>query len=423
MKKSKLLSFLLLPVLAVGALAGCSSSKVSTTPYNTFINMQLNYGNAEGRVNRTDYQRPVFSSATNSLYYVKEVSSDEDAENVGKYDIQYLLAPQYNVSLLNADNQTKIRNKETLMNGTQTVLATTSKVFQGYYGILKVQDSIANGVYNYYNNWANRFYYSIAKCKVDKNEVKEFNKRMDNLVNVTRAFNNAKRVFETSCTTASGTNVHTFVFNSFAKVYNDFIECSINFVDYFKTLHLKYVIGDNAYVISEQAGSDSVQRIKDEAILNIAKVLYYENLKSANYSDCNLSDLTKDLVESENADALTNKYAKVLFKYLNKTTSTLNKSDGAIWVANGAALDALVDETVFKAINLSFNQKYWLYKKVYDSVDMYAYNRARSGYGNVTKEAFINTQSAELKTKYSFIDDFFSYTFSEYANKVLDCIN
>ena len=408
MKKNKILSLLLAPVLATGILAGCGESDKIADAYTTYKNMQANYATL-GQVVQTTSENPYeytrYTSASSDLYYVRQVDGQDELE------LTYLVDASYDISLLNSENVAAIRDKDEV-----SELTKGDRVYDGYYGILKVQDTIVKAVYNYYNNHAANFYKIMEGVKVAKADAKELNKRADALQRATATFHAAKDVFETSVTTAGGVNVHGFIFNGYAKAYNDFIESSLNFVEYFKDLHIKYVIKEDLY-----KNGDDTERVKDEMILNVAKVLYMEDLKSFNYSDCDLSDLTYDLVMHSEAS---NSYARLLQQLLYKNTSTNPSSAGKVFeLLNEHTTMLSTDESVvFKAIVEAFNKKVGLYQSVYGQVKMYEYNRARSGYGTVNKETFMNSQSAEMQSKYNLIDDFYNYTFSQYANYILSLV-
>ncbi|MBR4745268.1 MAG: hypothetical protein IK070_00980 [Clostridia bacterium] len=406
MKKNKILSLLLAPVLATGILAGCGESDKIADAYTTYKNMQASYatlGQVVQTTSENPYEYPRYVSAESDLYYVKNVD--------GQYELTYLVDATYDVTLLSNVNVAHIRAKEDI-----TELTKGDNVYDGYYGVLKVQDTVVKAVYNYYNNHAANFYKIMEGVKVEKADAKELNKRADALQRATATFHAAKDVFETSVTTAGGVNVHGFIFNGYAKSYNDFIETSLNFVEYFKDLHIKYVIKEDAY-----KNGDDTERVKDEMILNVAKVLYMEDLKAFNYSDCDLSDLTHDLVMNTTVQ---NNYAKLLQELLNLETSTNPSSAGKVFELLNAHTTMLSTEesVVFKAIVEAFNKKVALYENVYGQVKMYEYNRARSGYGTVDKETFMNSQTAEMQSKYNFIDDFYNYTFSQYANYILSLV-
>ena len=414
MKKNKLLSILLLPILAVSVLVGCSGSKTMYSAFDSFVSTKNKYSTLGNKINTTSiskYDNSVYVSATSDLFYVLKQSDDE-------YVLTSLFDAKYDISILNESNISKLRSKATLEDGSNNDINLSSRTYNGYYAIYKIQDSIAKGVFNYYNKYVGSFYNAIDKVKVSSSDIKEYNKRMDAWVTATGKFAAAKEVFVSRVKISGELSIHSFIFSEFSKSYNDYIESSIKLVDYFKDLQIKYLLQDKAYT-----DQDSAERIVDEMVFNIAKTLYYEDLKSFNYSDCDLGELANDIVSHTNANDLTNSYAKVLFTYLSKTTSSITSSNGdRVFVCGSYASSRIFGTRKYafiSAIN-SFNKKFALYQSIYNDIDVYAYNRARSGYGSVSVEDFINAQTAEMQAKYNFMQDFHNYTLTEYARLVLN---
>ena len=414
MKKSKLLSILLLPILAVSVLVGCSGSKTMNSAFNNFVLTKNRYSTLGDKINTASiskYDNSLYVSATSDLFYVLKQSEEE-------YVLTSLFDAKYDISILNSSNIDRLRSKTTLKDGSNNNIDLSTRTYNGYYAIYKIQDSVAKGVFNYYNKYVSTFYNAIDKVKISSSDVKEYNKRMDAWVSATDKFAAAKEVFVSRVKISGELSIHSFIFSEFSKSYNDYIESSIKFVDYFKDLQIKYLLKDKVY--TEQ---DSAERIVDEMVFNIAKTLYYEDLKSFNYSDCDLGELANDLVDHDSASGLTNPYARVLFTYLSKTTSSITSSNGdRVFVCGPYASSRIFGTRKYafiSAIN-SFNKKFALYQSIYNDIDVYAYNRARSRYGSVDIDNFINAQTAEMQAKYNFMQDFHNYTLTEYARLVLN---
>ncbi len=406
MKKSKLLSLLLLPVMAAGTLVGCGGKSNPADVYALYNTMQSKYATLESEINapaKDTYKNRTFANASSNIYAV--------VKGATTYELKYAVDIKYNVEGISSTLFDNIASGQTEVNG----LAKGESVYNRYYAIVKIQDAVVKGVYNYYDRHANDFYTSIAKIKkVDKDDIKALYKKAETLNDATSTFVNNKNRFENLIQTFGFNDVHAFVATSFSKSYNDFIQKSLDFVEYFKDLHIKYVYGKDVYT-----EKDSPARIKDEMILNVAKVLYYEDLKSFNYTNCDLNDLALDMVDNY----ATNYYALILKLYLEKTNEYSASTVPFAFESSYSITSSWISATLKRTIG-SFNQKIDLYEKMYNSVDFYNYNYARTNYNKdvTNRDKFIATQSDEMKARYEFLDDFYFYTFAPYANFIIPYI-
>ncbi len=401
MKKYKFLSLLLLPILACGMLAGCSGKRTFADVYNYYNQLQVKVSNLgkEVKTNAEGYSYKTYDGTSTSSIY--ELIQEGDNKK-----LTYMLNVTYN---LGSDAETL----DNIANDPNSVTGISTSAKNLYYAIARIQPTVARLVYNYYNNWANNFYNGITKVeKVDKADSKLLYKKLENLHDATMTFVNAKKNFEDMVKVFTFDNVQINVQTSFCKSYNDFIESSIDFVQCFRNMHVKYIY------TAPYTANDSPSRIKDEMLLNVAQVIYMENLKAFNYTNCDLSKLADDMIA---ATTPSNSYATILKKLLSHATSgqdyakfKITEEECNNWVTKDAEFTRAVR---------SFNQKLGLYVSTYNSVDVYQYNYARTGYSNtMTLDEYRKTLDNKQRAQIDFLQDFYNYTFTDYANNILSRI-
>jgi len=271
-----------------------------------------------------------------------------------------------------------------------------------YRALSEIQANMLKYIFRYYEVWHQPFYEYAGEYNQ-----KEINKFYDKVLGFEKSlarFNNAKLVFESEIDAIGNTSIVATTINKFTFEYNKLIETSFSLIDYFKSLHVKYIAGEDNHSLN------SVQRMLDEAYYNIAKYIYYENILPLNYSTgsygiCDQVELMKNKANSF-----------VMINTLNAPLTLL-----------GDNITAELCETEFndvltnKFANIvytcaSFNQEFTVYLENYNTFDNYTLLRVKLNlFAGMNLNDYVNGFSPMNKIIYNFSNMFFNKTFVNYS--------
>lgn len=237
--------------------------------------------------------------------------------------------------------------------------------------------------YSYYQNFKDVFYSNIGEKEYEKDELSELYDRLKAFQRELEDFNTARKDLEREVNLfgVDGQVVSAKV-DSFNTDYTDMIETTLNFVNYFRDLHVKYF-----YPAGISVDQSYAKRVYNDGLLTLANFIYYDYLVALEENGAtNTTYLNKD---AETLNIFRNSTFNGLIAKGNKDASTLNATlltnlDSQDEATKNAAISKVQEFEV--ALN-TYNQYFELYKEVFGKVSMSKYNNYRfktnGGYGSV----------------------------------------
>ncbi len=296
-----------------------------------------------------------------------------------------------------------------------------------YYQLTQIYQRLLSTIYNYYANHNESFYAFIEDEGVESKEINLLYKKLDNLNKVTDDLNKEIVSFENSLETIHKDIKRPIVLGRIPALYykyNKVVDASLDFVNYFKDLHKKYIYKINHFDISvlenieKEFASSNVNRYVDEALLLLAESVYYENVKAF---EKNVVVENLHLLNTTYKNNHTNWVATEFFENL-----TLLNEDGFICANNLVKLSA-GDEAAYGAVKdlythvASFYQNLQNYKKVYNSSNLDNYNQLR-GFGEREDFKFDNL-SVKEQSNLKFMEDFSTTKIPTLFNALYGVVN
>lgn len=271
-----------------------------------------------------------------------------------------------------------------------------------YRALDDIQSRILKYIFRYYEVWHQSFYdYASEYNQKDINKlyykVADFEKSL-------ARFNSAKLIFESEIDAIGNTSIVATTINKFTFEYNKLIEVSFDLIDYFKTLHVKYVAGEDTHSLN------SAQRMLDEGYYNIAKYVYYENVLPLNYS-------TGSYGICDQVEIMKNKTSNyVLINDLSAPVRLLGDN-----ITAELCETEFDDELTSKLANIvytctTFNQAFAVYLSKYHTFDNYTLLRVKLDlFNGMTLSEYVDSFSPMEKITYNFFKLFFNKTYVDYG--------
>ncbi len=294
------------------------------------------------------------------------------------------------------------------------------ELYNRYFALVNIEQKILDWTYNYYTSWADNLYgsYDLIKHDVKKDDVEKLYNKVKNLDSKIAEFvvEKTKAEDEINAITFEG----AINLTSFTYAFNDLIEASFDFVNTFKNFHVKYIWDTYTFGENEDTNKLLLDRLIDETYLNIAQMIYYENVKAYEYRECDLNTIVKHAIETEKRE-----YVNVALLYSgdNNPSKDINKS---MYIGGNLYSSANVKLTVGQTYNeklenfiyylKAYNQKINIYKDVYAKLDFYKYNQIRLGDGTVNLNEYKSSLSRINRANLSLVEDFSTITFINYVN-------
>lgn len=308
-----------------------------------------------------------------------------------------------------------------------------TELYNRYFALVNVEQKLLDWTYRYYTNWADKLYdsYKLIKDKIKQSDVENLYKKLEKLDNQIGKFIKEKSKAEDEINAISfegAINLTTFTY-----AFNDLIEASLDFVMAFKDFHVKYVWDTYTFGDDKSINKLLLDRLIDEAYLNMATVIFYENVKAFEYAECDLNNI----IQMAN-NGYKNQYVfiNLLYSSVDKPCANINgavysNSNLAYYKSNDVVL-AVADtddegnkiyETYNEALKnyvhylKAFNQKINIYKSVYSKINFYKYNQVRLSLAanndlNSYKASLSRLNSANL----SLLENFTQTTFVNFVN-------
>ena len=254
-----------------------------------------------------------------------------------------------------------------------------------------VQANLLKYIFRYYENWNASFFENISMYDYEQKEINELYAKVENLDNALEVFKEKKKTFENEMIAVLLDGSKETVVSQFTYEYNKVIEKAIDFVEYFRDLHVKYIFSTTTNISNINAG----QRQLDDAYLSLAKYVYYTNVNIYNYSTgengvCDMTELMR------------NRGSQHIY---------INDIDGSLSML-GTNISLELSQTVFnedltnKLVNIEytgalFNQALDSYLSLYENLDQYLLLRVELGLiDGVSLEDFVKNLDVDEKIAY-----------------------
>lgn len=223
----KFYSLLILPLIAVFCLFGCGTDRTTTEIKAVYSQMVDTY----------------VINSENNWYFEKPVNSTEYTKMYVTYDNEY----GFNDAVLGKFESSVSDDLELRYTQLTSVYARTLLM-----------------AYNYYTNWNELFFANIDSKKPDADDLTELYDRLVDFRRQLEKFNTSKLNIEREVKLLGiNSELVAAKIDAFNNAYNNLISKVLNFVNYFKDLHVKYFYSDTDVVDGSYAN-----RAYDEAILS-----------------------------------------------------------------------------------------------------------------------------------------------------------
>lgn len=252
-----------------------------------------------------------------------------------------------------------------------------------YSQLTQIYQRLFSSIFNYYANYNESFYAYVDDEGIESKEVDLLYKKLDNLIKATEELNKEKTSFENSLINISKNISGRIVLDRVPTLYyryNKVVDASLEFVNYFKDLHKKYIYKINHYdlPVSENLDKTSVDRYVDEAILLLAEAIYYENVKvfEKNVAVENLHFLNMGYKNNPANWITTEEFENLTFANESGLiyANNIMKSEIANNLKSEESYDVIKDLFTHVA---SFEQNLQNYKTIYKDANLNNYNQLR----------------------------------------------
>lgn len=387
----KFYSLLILPLIAVFCLFGCGTDRTTTEIKAVYSQMVDTY----------------VINSENNWYFEKPVNSTEYTKMYVTYDNEY----GFNDAVLGKFESSVSDDLELRYTQLTSVYARTLLM-----------------AYNYYTNWNELFFANIDSKKPDADDLTELYDRLVDFRRQLEKFNTSKLNIEREVKLLGiNSELVAAKIDAFNNEYNNLISKVLNFVNYFKDLHVKYFYSDTDVVDGSYA-----KRAYDEAILSLANFIYKDYLQALSKNG------TVQLISIDNA--ISSKYN--IFNDNSLLTTKISKIQSTKKVGLSTLTDSLINalndpnnannQSAVSAVNQfvvslnTFNQYFNLYNKVYGKVSMESFNNYRfkinGGFGSsvLTEEYenYIETLSPVDAANVNVLIDFEENKVSAFLNSI-----
>lgn len=387
----KFYSLLILPLIAVFCLFGCGTDRTTTEIKAVYSQMVDTY----------------VINSENNWYFEKPVNSTEYTKMYVTYDNEY----GFNDAVLGKFESSVSDDLELRYTQLTSVYARTLLM-----------------AYNYYTNWNELFFANIDSKKPDADDLTELYDRLVDFRRQLEKFNTSKLNIEREVKLLGiNSELVAAKIDAFNNAYNNLISKVLNFVNYFKDLHVKYFYSDTDVVDGSYA-----KRAYDEAILSLANFIYKDYLQALSKNG------TVQLISIDNA--ISSSYN--IFNDYSLLTTKISKIQSTKKVGLSTLTDSLINalndpnnannQSAVSAVNQfvvslnTFNQYFNLYNKVYGKVSMESFNNYRfkinGGFGSsvLTEEYenYIETLSPVDAANVNVLIDFEENKVSAFLNSI-----
>lgn len=329
-------SLLALPLVATMFLAGCGKTTRNALELKTLHAETVS----------------AYDNGTTNTYFKKTGSAETEEKD-------YFVV-QYNEGITNYQNSTNEEDKST-------------DLYKRYNQLKSVYGRTMSLAYAYYADFRNVFYENIESKKPDAKELTELYDRLKTFQRELASFNANKLDLERETELfGAGSSIIGASVDKFNYSYTNLIKVTLNFVNYFKDLHVKYFYSEDQTIDKSYA-----LRVYDEGLLSMANYIYkgYLNslVKNGTAKVLDLLDAKQSVGTLFNPEK--NKQLNYIIVTGNNSCVTL-KENFLNSLDNGDETNINAVKDYESQLNM-FNRYFKLYNKVYDKVDMEKYNTFR----------------------------------------------
>lgn len=329
-------SLLALPLVATMFLAGCGKTSRNALELKTLHAETVS----------------AYDNGTTNTYFKKTGSAETEEKD-------YFVV-QYNEGITKYQNSTNEEDKST-------------DLYKRYNQLKSVYGRTMSLAYAYYADFRNVFYENIESKKPDAKELTELYDRLKTFQRELASFNANKLDLERETELfGAGSSIIGASVDKFNYSYTNLIKVTLNFVNYFKDLHVKYFYSEDQTIDKSYA-----LRVYDEGLLSMANYIYkgYLNslVKNGTAKVLDLLDAHQSVGTLFNPEK--NKQLNYIIVTGNNSCVTL-KDNFLNSLDNGDETNINAVKDYESQLNM-FNRYFKLYNKVYDKVDMEKYNTFR----------------------------------------------
>lgn len=346
-------SLLALPLVATMFLAGCGKTTRNALELKTLHADTVS----------------AYDNGTTNTYFKKTGSTETEEKD-------YFVV-QYNEGITAYQTGNKETEKDT-------------DLYKRYNQLKSVYGRTMSLAYAYYADFRNVFYENIESKKPNAKELTELYDRLKTFQRELASFNANKLDLERETELfGAGSSIIGASVDKFNYSYTKLIKVTLNFVNYFKDLHVKYFYSEDQTVDKSYA-----LRVYDEGLLSMANYIYKGYLNSlVKNGTAKVLDLLDAKQSVGTLFSQNNNDLEKIIITSNDNCVTLNSNFlTALDEGNENNVNAVKDYE--SQLNM-FNRYFKLYNKVYDKVDMEKYNTFR-----FNTDSTYNSTVADNEEKY-----------------------
>ena len=270
------------------------------------------------------------------------------------------------------------------------------------YAIDKTYNLLFECVFRYYENW-NENFYEKADEVITAEEFSNLYKKLE-VINTSLIDVNRERAIMQEVVTSEGVdNVPSYVINHYIFKLNILVEQSIDFVTYFRELHVNKIFTDTSVY------TNTVTRTIDDMLLSFAQFVYVDNIKPFN----NVNEGTEvcDLSLLIHAHAVNNEFVKI--DYLKQLDTTL-RSDIIDALNNSSDINVAKDANQYIYYSNILRQNILTLTNISDNINYYRLSLYRYGAIDGGVEVYTTTISDKEHSCYVFLANIERFIVDEY---------
>lgn len=277
---------------------------------------------------------------------------------------------------------------------------------QRRYRALYYQQLILNNIFDCYEKYHEDFYMIASSKNINEDKLKSFKSSETSLEKALQRFNQYYNSFIEEVN-AGKSDIMTMSITEYSYEVNKVIDASFNFIYSFMDIYTNDCI-DDINQISTKNLSISIAK----ANLNIAYVVYLENIKSFNFvvGNWGMCDLAPIISED-------NEFLLLDLLSTPRIISTLVSEN---IVPGSPKYDSVTDDiNNFIYSKDVFEQRLNTYKSMYNSIDVYNLTQHRFNQINGVKyDNYVDSLNASKQSSVLMIENFVSATLANYITKL-----
>lgn len=270
------------------------------------------------------------------------------------------------------------------------------------YALENIYNPLFEAIFRYYEKW-NENFFETADEVLSRNEFNNLYLKLNDIHDALRELNIAKENMEAIVTNRGVDGTPSYEITSYIYVLNNVVDKSIDFVSYFRDLHIAKIFN------YDDVSTSTVTRTLDEMLLSFAKLVYIDNIIpfttiNGGTKICDVSILVKAYYDD-------NSYVK--FYALDKLNTEL-RSDVVYALDNGTDAVILSQADQYMYYSNILKQNILTLESVSANINYYRLSLYRFGEVNGGVEEYSKTISAKEHTSYIFLAKLEDFLINEY---------